>query len=291
MLVVLFAAAPCGAGADPVRNDYADPVFDRTMATALRAFYERDFTAAARGFADALARIPDNTLAMTFENATAMQTPGAIDALVSAEEAALEQHPQDPLTHVRLGFTYLFQSETGVDRDADARDEFDTAARLDPRGPAAHVGLGIIREGQRSANRAKVELLTALAADPNNILAREYLALVYQVDLREPQRALAYVIDIPNVLPEYADIDYHIASLFDDLHQPQPAIAYATRGLEIDIGHVGEAGVHGFTLLAQIYLAENKPGDARRVLRASIAANVDTDFAQALLHKMEIGSK
>jgi tetratricopeptide (TPR) repeat protein len=120
-------------------------------------------------------------------------------------------------------------------------------------------------------------------------LAREYLALIYQVDLRDPQRALAYVIDVPNVAPEYADIYYHIASLFDDLGQSGAAREYATRGLEKDIGHVGEAGRHGYTLLARIYLNEKKTTDARRVLRASIDANVDVALATTLLHKIDRG--
>ena len=44
-----------------------------------------------------------------------------------------------------------------------------------PTAPAAHVGLGILRENERSMNRAKVEFLAALRADENNVLAREYL--------------------------------------------------------------------------------------------------------------------
>ncbi len=60
-------------------------------------------------------------------------------------------------------------------------------------------------------------------------------------------------------------------------------------GLEKDIGHVGEAGQHGYTLLARIYLNERKTDDARRVLRASIAANVDAVVAATLLRKIDNG--
>jgi hypothetical protein len=74
--------------------------------------------------------------------------------------------------------------------------------------------------------------------------------------------------------------------MLDDLRQFPAAADYATRGLEIDVGHVGEAGRHGYTLLARIYLDEQRPDDARRVLRASIAAGVDVEYAQALLAKL-----
>jgi Tfp pilus assembly protein PilF len=271
------------------RNDYADPAFASALGAGLRAFYLRDFRTARRGFERALQAIPDNTLAIAFLNATALQTPGELDALIDAEEDALGKHPAAYLVHVRLGFSYMFASQTGRDRDVDAREELNAAVGLDPNAPAAHVGLGILRETQRSMNRAKVEFLTALRTDGTNVLARDYLALIYQSDLHDPQRALAYAIDIPNVAPEYADIYYHIASIFDDLGQPDAALRYATLGLEKDIGHVGEAGQHGYTLLARIYLGQRKTADARRVLRAAIAADADAALATTLLHKLDAG--
>lgn len=295
-IALLAAAWSCAStaalAAEPVakpRNDYAVRAFGVPLAAGLRAFYERDFAGARRAFERALNVIPDNTLAIAFLNATAMQTPGELDALIDAEEDALGKRPADYLIHVRLAFSYLFASQSEPERDADAREELDAAVALEPLGPAAHVGLGILRQAQRSTNRAKVEFLAALGADDGNVLAREYLATIYQVDLRDPQRGLSYAIDIPNVAPDYADIYYHIASLFDDLGQPEAALRYATLGLEKDIGHVGEAGQHGYTLLARIYLSEKKTADARRVLRASIAANVDATVAATLLRKIDNG--
>ena len=141
----------------------------------------------------------------------------------------------------------------------------------------------------RSANRAKIEFQAALARDPNDVLAREYIALLYQVDLKDPVRALTYVIGVSNLIPGYADIDFHIASLLYDAHQPGAAIAYATRGLELDVGHVGEAGQHGFTLLARIYLDRKQLADARRVLLASIASDVDSEYASTLLRRLDAG--
>ncbi len=284
--LTLSAGAPAASAA---RNDYAGQAFATPLADGLRAFYARDFGGARRAFDRALRVVPDNTLAISFLNAAAGQSPGGLDALIDAEEDELGKHPGDYLDHVRLGFSYLFESQLGRDRDADARDEFNAAVALRPNAPAAHVGLGILRETQRSMNRAKVEFLIALQTDEADVLAREYLALIYQTDLRDPQRALAYAIDVPNLVPDYADIYYHIASLFDDLDVHDAALRYATLGLEKDIGHVGEAGRHGYTLLARIYLGEKKMADARRVLRASIAADVDVAYATTLLHKIEHG--
>ncbi len=292
--LALIALAPLlGASPRPAapRDDYADPAFSAPLGQGLRAFYRRDFAAAARGFEAALAVVPDNTLALAFRNATAAQAPGGLDALVDAEEEALAKSPKSALAHVRLAFSYLFAGQSGRDRALDdAGEELDAALRLDPGSQAAHTGLGIMREGERRANRAKTELTAALAADPHNVLAREYLARIYQVDLKDPQRALTTIIEIPNLVPDYADIDFHLASLLQDLGQPEAAIGYATRGLQADVGHVGEAGRHGYTLLAQIYLQQKKLGDARRVLRASIAADADAAYAGTLLRKLDDGA-
>jgi tetratricopeptide (TPR) repeat protein len=286
------APVPKASASVPVaaRNDYANPAFTGPLSQGLRAFYTRDFTGARKGFEDALAVVPDNTLALSFLNATAAHTPGNLDALIDAEEDALAKNPKSPLTHVRLGFSYMFASLTGRDRNVDAREELNTAVQLDPASQSAHTGLGIMREADRSANRAKTEFLAALNADPHNVLAREYLARIYQVDLKDPQRALTAIIDVPNMVPDYADIYFHLASLMHDLGQYTAAIDYATRGLQADVGHVGEAGQHGYTLLARIYLDEKKPDDARRVLRASISAGTDTAYASTLLKKIDDGA-
>jgi len=290
--VPLLAAAPPAAkpvAAPAGRNDYADAAFNAALGAGLRAFYTRDFPNARKNFEAALAIIPDNTLALSFLNATAAQTPPDLDNLVDAEEDALAKNPKSALAHVRLGFSYMFASVGGRDRSIDAREELNAALNLDPTSQSAHTGLGIMREAERSANRAKTEFVAAIDADPHNVLAREYLAQIYQIDLKDPQRALTTIIDVPNLVPDYADIYFHLASLMHDLGQYEAAIAYATRGLQADVGHVGEAGQHGYTLLARIYLDEKRPEDARRVLKASLTAGTDTTYATTLLKKIDDG--
>jgi Tfp pilus assembly protein PilF len=280
LALLAVSAGPAGAAGETS----ADRAFVDALDAGLRAFYARDFTHAEERFAAALERVPDDAFASAFRATAAAHQPGRLDAVIAAgEDRAAAAHSY--AAHVQLGFAYLVAGE----RDADAREEFGAALALDPKRAPAHDGLGVLRENARTANRAKLEFQAALAADPGDVLAREELALLYQVDLKEPQRALTYAIDIPNRLPDYADIDFHIASLLDDLHQPAAAIDYATRGLALDVGHVGEAGRHGFTLLARIYLERKQIADAKRVLHASILADVDTAYARALLRRIDAG--
>jgi tetratricopeptide (TPR) repeat protein len=288
-LVAAWSAPSRATGASPERNDYAKPEFAAAMGAGLKHFYVADFKAAEADFTRALAIVPDNTLAISFLNAAAAQQQGELDVLTNVEEDAASGAPRNYINHVRLGFSYLFQSETGRDRTQDAREELNSAVTIDPDAPAAHVGLGIMRFNERSANRAKTELLAALRADPNNVLAREYLGQLYQTDLRDPQRGLAYVIDVPNLVPQYADIQFHIGSLLSDLHENDEAVRYLAKGIALDVDHVGEAGQHGYTLVARIYIDEHRLPDAKKVLAAAIAADVDTIYARTLLAKIDEG--
>jgi Tfp pilus assembly protein PilF len=286
-LAGMQSIAPASAAGS--RNDYADRKFTAPLGAALRDFYQRNFDRAQQEFQTALSEVPDNTLAISFLNASAAHLGGALEALTNAEEDAAGKAPKDYLAHVRLGFSYLFASLSGADRSLDAREEFNAAVGIDSSAQAAHIGLGILRENERSANRAKIEFLAALRADPNNVLAREYLAGIYQVDLRDPQAGLRYAIAVPNIVPDYADIQFHIASIMDDLQQYDAAIAYAKAGLALDTGRVGEAGQYGDTLIAQILLKQKKVADAKKYLEEAVANDADGIYARKLLERIAKG--
>ncbi len=296
MLRALFAVAAflgAASAARPAvpadRNDYANPAFAAPVASGLRHFYRRQFEAAEHDFDRALAVVPDNTFALSFATAAAAQRPGSLDVRTDLAEDAATGAPKNYVNHVRLGFAYLFESATGRDRTLDARDEFNSAVNLEPDAPAAHVGLGIMRFEERSANRAKSEFLAALRVDPNDVLAREYLGQLYQTDLRDPERGLSYVIDVPNVVPQYADIQFHIGSLLSDLHQDDAAIGYLRRGIDLDVDHVGEAGQHGYTLIARIQIDRKQYAEATKTLDVAIASDVDTIYAKTLLARIKTG--
>ena len=277
---------PASAGLAKERNDYANALFTTPLASGLKRFYARSFKEAQADFERALGVVPDNTLAISFLNAAAAQQGGELDILTNIEEDAAGGAPKNYVNHVRLGFTYMFSTR---DRSLDAREELQAAINLNPEGQAAHVGLGILRYNERSANRAKTEMLAALKSDANNVLAREYLAEIYQIDLRDPQRGMSYAIDVPNLVPGYADIQFHIGSLLHDLKQPEAAIAALHRGIDLDTGGVGEAGQHGYTLIARIDIEQHKIPDAEKILNTAIQKNADAIYAKKLLDKIKNG--
>jgi Tfp pilus assembly protein PilF len=283
-----IAAEPSASAVASEANDYANANFTQPLDAGIRHFYARDFQTAQGDFERALEVIPDNTFAISFLGAAAAQQPGALATLTDLEEDAVGGAPKNYVNHVRLGFTYMFASIAGRDRLQEARDEFTSALTLAPDRSAAHVGLGILRFNERSAHRAKTEFLEALKTDPNNVLAREYLAQLYQTDLHDPQRGLTYAIVVPNFVPQYADIHFHLGSLLHDLKQPEAALRELETALELDPGRVGEAR-HSFTLMARIYLEQHDLAEAKKALDRSLAANVDTIIARHLLEKIGHG--
>jgi tetratricopeptide (TPR) repeat protein len=286
-LALLLAAAPAvPARADAGRNDYANGKFIALLDAGMKHFYAKEFQKAEDDFNAAAAIVPDNTLAISFADAAASQT-GQLNVLVNLAEDAASANPKNYVNRIRLGFIYLMQSQS--DRPArvqDARDEFTAALAIDPKDAAAHVGMGILRFNERSANRAKIEFLSALQADPNDVLAREYLASIYQVDLQDSQRALTYAVGIPNAVPNYADSWFHLGSILFDLKQYDAALKDIDKGIELDTGHVGEAGQQGYTLGARVLIDMHRYDDAKKMLQASIDANVNVIYARALIAKI-----
>ena len=265
-------------------------VWHRRSTPACARFISATSPRRARDFERALVAAPDNTLALALLNATAAQTPGALDALIAAEEDPLAADPHGYLTQLRLGFSYLFADRPARDRDADAREAFDAASRSAPGAGAPHVGLGILRENERSANRAKVEFLTALARDPERRLAREYLASIYQVDLKDPQRGLMYAIDVPNVVPRLCRHRFpHRLAAARSAAVRRPRSCTRPAASRSTSARSAKPASTAIRCWPRIYLETKRPADARRVLRASIAANVDVDYAQTLLARVDAG--
>lgn len=272
-----------------VRNDYANLSFVRVLDAGMRNFYARKSAKAESDFERALRIIPDNTLALAFEDAAATYLPGELDRLADRAERAASLHPRQYGARVRLGFVDLFESLGGLDDSSNAQEQLALAEEIQPEGGAAHVGQGILDLRGGNLSRAKREFLAALQANPNDALAGEYLSEIYQTDLKEPRKALHYSLTVVDLVPQYADIRFHAGSILNDLHQPGEAAGYVTQGLELDTGRVGEAGQYGLTLLAQIYIAQHKLNDAKRVLAAAVHENLDAGYASTLLAKISKG--
>jgi tetratricopeptide (TPR) repeat protein len=258
--------------------------------SGLTEFYVKDFDSARADFTAALAIEPTDSLALSLMNA-AIRNVGsdALDTLANQEEDAVAKHPRDAVAQTRLGYTYLFEAQTIPARADDAKDALNAAIAVDATLAAAHVGLGIYRLGEESTNRAKGEFLAALSSQPHDILALEYLAGIYQNDLRDPQRALTYLVDVPNLISNYADAYFHIGSIMTDLGQYDAAANYLKTSIDIDRGHIGEAGQFGLPLLGDVYLKVHKIDLAKKAYADAVTFGEEPEYSKSQLDRIRAG--
>jgi tetratricopeptide (TPR) repeat protein len=287
---VLLCAVPARAGAAASNEQYSNRTFLTHISDGLLAFYSKSFAKARTDFEAALAIAPADSFALSFFNAS-LRNVGvdALSEVAQQEEEAVAKNPKDALAQTHLGYTYMFMAQFQTARGPDARDAFNAALQLDPTMSAAHVGLGIYRLGDNSTSRAKAEFLAALQSSPKDVLAREYLSSIYQVDLKDPNRALAYLIDVPNLMPNYPDAFYHLGSIMDDLGQYDASIKYLKIAIDLDKGHVGEAGQYGLPLLGEVYLKVHKVAEAKLAFSEAIVYGEAPEFSQAELDKIKSG--
>lgn len=292
--VLLIAGATLSAApviaATSSDDPYADHAFVSDLNTGLTAFYGKQFVDARADFDAALKIAPTDSLALSLMNAAVSNIgPDALDALANDEEDAVVKHPKDAIAQTRLAYTYLFQAQALPQRSSDAKDALDAAIASEPALAGAHVGLGIYRLGEESTNRAKAEFLAALASQPHDILALEYLSGIYQNDLRDPQRALTYLIDVPNLIPGYADAYFHLGSIMEDLGQYDAGVAYLKTAITLDGGHVGEAGQFGLPLLGDIYLKLHELELAKKAYADAVTFGEEPEYAKAQLDRIRSG--
>ncbi|HYK52382.1 MAG TPA: tetratricopeptide repeat protein [Candidatus Eremiobacteraceae bacterium] len=285
----MLASTPSVA-ATPADDPYASHAFVSDLNSGLTAFYSKEFDDARTDFNAALKIAPTDSLALSLMNAAVSNIgPDALDSLANDEEDAVVKHPKDAVAQTRLAYTYLFEAQTMPQRTADAKDALDAAITSEPTLAGAHVGLGIYRLGEDSTNRAKAEFLAALASQPHDILALEYLSDIYQNDLRDPQRALNYLIDVPNLIPNYADAYFHLGSIMEDLGQYDAGVAYLKTAINLDGGHVGEAGQFGLPLLGDMYLKLHELDLAKKAYADAVTFGEEPEYAKAQLERIRSG--
>ena len=291
-LLIVGATMSCAPAlaAPPSGDPYMDHAFVSDLNTGLAAFYGKHFDDARTDFNAALRIAPTDSLALSLMNAAVSNIgPDALDSLANDEEDEVVKHPKDAIAQTRLAYTYLFEAQSLPQRSNDAKDALDAAVASEPALAGAHVGLGIYRLGEESTNRAKAEFLSAIASQPHDILALEYLSGIYQNDLRDPQRALTYLIDIPNLIPGYADAYFHLGSVMEDLGQYDAGVAYLKTAIDLDNGHVGEAGQFGLPLLGDLYLKLHELDLAKKAYADAVTFGEEPEYAKAQLDRIRAG--
>jgi Flp pilus assembly protein TadD len=136
----------------------------------------------------------------------ALQEQGATKEAVVAYRRALSLRPVEKVTHMRLG---LALAELG--QLDEARAAFERLLVLDPEGPVGHNGLGAVAMLQGRHDEAKRHYEEALRHYPDDIAARQSLAMLYERVWHNPAEALRLCEEVRRIAPKTPDVDDCIA--------------------------------------------------------------------------------
>lgn len=127
---------------------------------------------------------------------------GARDEAAAAFRRAIALRPGEPIAHLRLG---LLLAEQG--RLDEAAAAFEAALRVDPGSPIGHNGLGAVAVLAGRHDDARRHYEEALARRPDDIAARQSLALLHETVWHNPAEAVRLCEEVRQIAPATPGID------------------------------------------------------------------------------------
>jgi len=128
--------------------------------------------------------IPARATAQFTQAMTLLNSGRAADAELELKTMILA-YPEYPAPHVNLGLLYV-----RANKYADAEQEFQAALKASPQDARALSGLGLAYRHTGKFAEAEKAYSAALAADPSSAGATRNLAVLYDLYLQMPEKAL-----------------------------------------------------------------------------------------------------
>ncbi len=133
---------------------------------------------------------------------TALQERGAHEDAIVAFRRAIGLRPAEQAPYMRLG---LAQAELG--RLTEARATFQTLLTLDPTSAVGHNGLGAVALLEGHHDEARRQYEEALRHHPDDLTARQSLAMLYESVWQNPVEALRLCDEVRRMAPRTPGID------------------------------------------------------------------------------------
>ena len=148
---------------------------------------------------------------------SALQERGAHEEAIVAFRRAIRLRPSEQAAYMRLG---LAQAELG--RLSEARATFQALLALDTTSAVGHNGLGAVALLDHKADEARQHYEEALAHHPDDLAARQSLAMLYETVWQNPAEALRLCDEVRRIAPRTPDVDACISRNRARLAQPPP---------------------------------------------------------------------
>jgi Flp pilus assembly protein TadD len=136
----------------------------------------------------------------------ALQEQGSTAEAIVAFRRALVLRPQEKVTYMRLG---LAQAELG--QLDEAKHTFQRLLSLDPRAAVGHNGLGAVAMLEGRHDEARRHYEQALQHHPEDIAARQSLAMLHESVWHNPAEALRLCEEVRRIAPKTPEVDACIA--------------------------------------------------------------------------------
>ncbi|MGB9253421.1 MAG: tetratricopeptide repeat protein [Candidatus Korobacteraceae bacterium] len=203
--------------------------------------------------------------------------PEALDAF----NHALQIDPNLTSSVVGLGDTYFLMKQLDL-----ARQQYEKAAQQKSSRSYCMARLGQIYELQKNYDKAHVAYENALAADPDNVLAKNNLAWVYAEHGGNIDTALKLAEEAKEKAPD----DPSIADTLGWIYLKKGSYEAAIENLKNSVAK-NPNDPNGLYHLGTAYFKAGKDADARRELQAALKMPDFPEAAEAKRMLAEMGSK
>ena len=140
-------------------------------------------------------RSPDHPLPHLL-HAEALQLEGRLDEAIAEYRAGIALGRDQPLAYQKLALALV---QAG--RADEARAALEQLQRLEPRSPIASNGLGALALMAGEQDRAREFFLASLTNDPQNVPARQSLAMIAEREPMDAAEALRLCEEIQRIAP------------------------------------------------------------------------------------------
>ena len=187
----LSMAAPALAQGEP------DPEFT----TALGMYYKQQWVEAQDAFTRVAEKNPRDTMAWWYLIHTYYKRNDLHSILYRVEQRAVASEGKDAVALAHLGLGYMVRSMREPALLDEAQKTFEKALAIDENLSIAHCGQGLVFYQRRMMPRAKSHFLSALRANPNDLMANERVGEIVMDDEHNATQAQPFFDTITRLAP------------------------------------------------------------------------------------------
>lgn len=257
---------------------------DPDFTTALGFYYKQQWAQAQESFAKVAEKDPRDTMAWWYLIHTYYKRNDLHSILYRIEQRAVATEYKDATALAHLGLGYLVRSMREPALLDEAQKMFDKALALDENLSIAHTGQGLVFYQRRMMPRAKSHFLSALRANPNDLMASERVGEIVMDDEHNANQALPFFDTLTRLAPTYPDGWWFTGSAAYDMGQYDRCIELMQKVMDLDPNGATQ-GYHAPMLMGKCYMKLKDYPKAEQAFQYALRMNPGNKEAQFYLEQ------